>query len=516
MLMTTLKNRRSQVMLLACAFCLFCSLAGLAGAAEVSSVSLSKLAAPQPLAAETAANDAVKPAMPFEPNFFGSSATYPSAGTDYTLPNHKASSNLEGLDNRGPHGGYDTTTNKCGVCHTAHSTETAQSSAAAGSVTDNHLLREGVTGCEYCHLDGGVVAPQSNVTVYTANEGNTADLGDDNSGHAITGTAVKVPASSKGDMVLSCGSCHTVHGTIGGWKPTDFYGRAADNAASSLAIGYKLLRANPAGGLNTTPIKAENISSVATDTAAVNQFAFSAWCGTCHDKAYRATETVQKTRSANDTFVGSTEGTATHTETAMATGVTGDINGPHDSTMTGVGMGAAQCYTCHRGGLSAQVTPDATQAAKLEDLGYKPGTNSDDTKCSICHYGTADFASDPTVINQTSDWPHTSMNSVSLLGNWSVEQGADWSSNPLANATVNDVTTSTVTVTVANKNTVVCGRCHVITSTASGKNHYTISNHVLSHTYPSDPFTGDPLSGMFKTTETTGTLDSLYSPGYTE
>ena len=492
---------------IASATCVFCAFAACAAAAPATgTVSLSQLASPAPLQA-LAPNGVPLPNTPFTPSYFGGTTTFPANGNDYVKTGSNAAPQkaIAGLEGRGPHGGYDTTTYKCGVCHAAHGA--GSNAAAAGSLNDldsqSSLLRAGTTGCEYCHVGSTGLFSSDQVYTNAAEPGNVADLGANNSGHPITGQSVTVPASKDKVMTLECTSCHSIHGVLSNWMPTDFYTDGSRSATDTATYGYKLLLSNPGGDpADAAPNKAATaVTDPGADPAAVNQFSFSAWCASCHNNttSVQAMTTAATVVSQDTTFTASTTSGSTHTTSEIANGSSGSIKGPHDSTMTGTGMGALQCYTCHRGGgLSAEVpAPDAQTAAELTALGYTPPTNA---TCSLCHYGTADFATDPANLNGTSDWPHSSAGDVDLLGGWTVNF-ADLST-PAAQAVTGGVTK-------ANAQETVCGRCHPVASKTSATITFNLSPHGLTHSYPVDP-----LTGSWETSQTIGTLGDYYSPGY--
>ncbi|MCL2324092.1 MAG: hypothetical protein FWC48_00740 [Actinomycetia bacterium] len=491
---TSSKRELACLALIAIFACALWSMAALAGAAPTTTVSLSTLGNPTggaPLQGET----------PFAPSYFGANSVngkFPSNGNDYVKDGGPATSTTKGLEGRGPHGGYDTTTNKCGVCHSAHNG--GSNASATGLTSGAQLLRTGVTGCEYCHV--GSTGLFSNATVYKASGGNVSDLGAGNSGHAITGNPVTIPASGKGTITLTCTSCHSVHGAVNNWMPTDFYTDGSHASMDTAKYGYKLLLAAPGGGTPVPNKSAVGIDPTA-DPAIVNQFALSIWCESCHDK----TTSVQTMESANEasnwsrdtTFTASATGGTTHTTGKIATSVSSpNINGPHASTLVGVGTGPLQCYTCHRGGgLSPAVKTgsDAAPSLQLGKLGYEQMTSA---SCSICHYGTASYAVDPARLNGTSDWPHSSTGDVALLGNWTVDQSDLYNPTP-----------KRITITTANRQEMLCNRCHPVDSKASTSITFIWAIHAYTHGYPTNP-----LTGSWETSTTVGTLGSTYSPGY--
>ena len=484
----------------ACAFCMIAAIA--AAAPATGTVSLSSLAAPS-LGAPAPADDSMPvPSTPFTPNYFGANSTndqFPSNGNDYQKGGGSVANPVAGLEGRGPHGGYDTTTYKCGVCHAAHSAGSSATDAGTLSSPDaQFLVRKGTTGCEYCHT--GNTGLLSSAQVYTANKGNVAKLGKGNSGHAITGKSVTVPASDIGMMTLECTSCHSVHGTLNDWMPTDYYSDGSHASMDTAKYGYKLLLSNPGGGDHAAPNKsAREVSDFGADTAAVNQFTLSVWCASCHDKAPLPQDYMTATGAPADTttFTTTQASADIHSDQAIATDGSSDINGPHYTSFVGIGMGATQCYTCHRGGLSAEVAPlNNAGVNQLSAMGY---TAAGEASCSLCHYGTADFANDPANLDGTSDWPHSSVGDEALLGNWTVDQ-----TDPQ-----DPILKPNVTITADIVRPAICSRCHPVESKNGTDLTFFSSGHMLTHSYPINP-----LTGSWATSQTVGTLQNNYSPGY--
>ncbi|RJQ54662.1 MAG: hypothetical protein C4521_03965 [Actinobacteria bacterium] len=184
-----------------------------------------------------------------------------------------------------PHGGYDTATNKCKVCHASHRAQGSYFLMRADSEND---------ACSYCHIGGSA---HSSTTVYDGNEEGMAT----SVGHTI-GAAGVIPASSvdqtmsaqelqstdasgnvttetvqvrtaeagankifrlrrthgqtaAGDLYLgyervgptslTCMSCHQPHNAPAQlWRPAAF-----PDESTQIAGGYRLLRANPSGSL---------------------------------------------------------------------------------------------------------------------------------------------------------------------------------------------------------------------------------------------------------------------------
>ena len=186
-----------------------------------------------------------------------------------------------------PHGGYDTTTNKCKVCHAVHRAEGAYFMLRADTQDD---------ACDYCHIGGS--AHSTNV-VYDLNAAGKATP----NGHTI-GASATIPDSSVkqwtepltlsttdadgntisetvdvrrysedrnkmfrfarhhgqsaagtgrsgymriGPLALRCMNCHQPHNATNMvWRPT------ALETGTQLASGYKLLRLMPSASIQGT------------------------------------------------------------------------------------------------------------------------------------------------------------------------------------------------------------------------------------------------------------------------
>ena len=116
----------------------------------------------------------------------------------------------------GPHGGYNSTTNKCNDCHSTH--------YASGSYV---LLRANSreAACDFCHVGGG----GSSINIQMDNTYNTAaavaggadavvDTGNDRGagvGHTLGysgGAPVDINPAYSDSAGLACFDCHTPHG----------------------------------------------------------------------------------------------------------------------------------------------------------------------------------------------------------------------------------------------------------------------------------------------------------------
>jgi len=174
----------------------------------------------------------------------------------------------------GPHGGYDTSSNKCKTCHAVH--------RATGTFA---LMRVDTPdqACEYCHIgdhrhsvvnafwQAGTIYPANGHTmgagdsipdssVWQWEETTTVTAGDD---EEFTIRARRYSATKNklmrwtmhggkwirvGPTLLRCQSCHQPHNaTQQVWKP----GKSIDNGATTWTEGYKLLRLSPSGGVKS-------------------------------------------------------------------------------------------------------------------------------------------------------------------------------------------------------------------------------------------------------------------------
>jgi len=332
---------------------------------------------------------------------FGPAFYFPSHGNEFFFGPGEHVPGLSELRGRGPHGGYTTTSAKCAVCHSAHSSPAYSSDAiegdAQGSSEGNNFLnvqgqsfltRQGATNCEFCHLTGtpiGAAGMSTNIVYHGGNIDGTSDIGTDISGHSMWATAIPMSANAAGNEVsipgggLSCATCHAVHGNIGAWQPSEFFrGLAAgsefefaglwENNETVTDYSYKMLRANPAATFNSasTPaaIESDNDNPVfARDTDQVNQYTLNTWCASCHNAAGldKTMESVRPAGLENEAFeplvtaFTVTDVDNIHDEAGgFAVGYDGAADPaaePHSTTFVGIYSGPGQCYTCHRGDL---------------------------------------------------------------------------------------------------------------------------------------------------------------------
>lgn len=224
---------------------------------------------------------------------FNAGSIYASAGAAYD------SNPLVGYDQaqfagKGPHGGYDTSTNKCKACHAVHRAEGTYYLLRADTQDD---------ACNYCHIGAGaksadivysgnpagidtpnghtmgassripgstvrmdnvtMVVNGANVLVRTYQDARkqlfrTVAWGRSPASHPYTGGAISQAATVTWGVVgptpLSCSNCHQVHNALTQiWQPPAQTGLTGPTGtldrsmvtAEQLTTGYKLLRRFP-------------------------------------------------------------------------------------------------------------------------------------------------------------------------------------------------------------------------------------------------------------------------------
>ncbi|MCL2402887.1 MAG: hypothetical protein FWC86_01425 [Coriobacteriia bacterium] len=352
---------------------------------------------------------------PVDPSeVFGPAYTFPSDGNQYATEELGLPIDFPQLRGRGPHGGYTTTSVKCGTCHSAHSSPSLNPNAlegtGAGSVEapdgaltnpnylnvrgQRYLTRAGATGCEFCHLTGTPIgaAGMSSRVVYTGGMDGTSNTGSEPgesiSGHSLFQGGIPIPNSemvgaggTTGPVTLNaggltCATCHAVHGNVGTWQPEEFFwgangaepGVFADGETVT-SLSYRMLRANPAGVFNpaatpvaVAPAEPSDPLVAAVDTNQVNQFTMSEWCSNCHnasgmrermDSMSMSSYGIEELLSMTTTF---TAEYANAHSSGFALTYPGGESIPataHPTFFSGVYSGPGQCYTCHRGDLGS-------------------------------------------------------------------------------------------------------------------------------------------------------------------
>jgi hypothetical protein len=425
----------------------------------------------------------------------GLASTYSSEGADYSIGGGWVDQSK--FATAGPHGGYDTSTNKCKVCHAVHRAEGTYYLLRANSIDD---------ACNYCHID----SPHSRKEVYTGNDAGIYTPNGHTMGASsripdstvyqesvtvtLQGTSVKVrtyneekkqmfrvqwygrsplghptqgpltqPQFGKtGPTPLNCSSCHQVHNATSQiWQPARYLtGHNSPYAVGApdwkMTEGYKLLRRFPgatttygAGGwAGTTAIaKVPETTLVADQQFSTNFSKETTYVGIDDGLTWRQTDWVV----GQDAWTGDAKNV---TQGALSVwcadchnlniGTRGVVTGDAE-----LGFGRAhaerthpvpasrgfQCYSCHRSGMSAA------------------------SGCNRCHYNTSNYLSDAAAdlssFGRPTDFPHAGADDeYKLLGAFSI------ASAPPATFPNTWEVVYTETAVGANNLDAVCIRCH--------------------------------------------------------
>ncbi len=223
----------------------------------------------------------------------------------------------------GPHGYYNTSTTKCGMCHTVH--------AAGGSLL---LPRATITdSCFTCHDNTGAVGVFSSIA---ARGGSVA------ASHAVDVTSAVPGGSQPLSAVLGCDSCHTPHRAT---AVAPFL-RDTGKAFSSTEYIYSncLLRDDVGGHAKGTYASYGG-----------------GWCAGCHDQRMSG---------------GAVENHPTTQTVAYGLGRAANVPFPPSPTgiaqagfvMTETPRPAPYCQQCHEDARDVE----ATFSASFKDYGYPP------------------------------------------------------------------------------------------------------------------------------------------------
>jgi hypothetical protein len=446
---------------------------------------------------------------------FNDTDRYAPDGADYALTGgYYDQADFAGF---GPHGGYDTATNKCKACHAVHRAE------------GTHYLLRATTqddACNYCHIGAGAKSAQ---LVYSGNpagvdtpNGHTIGSGplipdstvqmqsvevevrpgqantrvkirtyeEQRKGlyrvvasrvgqpsHPVISGADAVEWSRLGPMPLSCSSCHQVHNaTTQVWRPQAFDGAGATDARGFLKYGYKLLRRFPGASAAGNPAAG---ATVPTEALA---------------KVPESRLTPDVNYSTNVSFEDSyTENSETFSQPdwVVGQGFSGGQGGSatpvNQYTLT---VWCADCHNLNIGGGPTQLGDSelgyfpmhAERTHPVPSIAAVAGSLTGGFQCYSCHradldYGTACSACHYTparyrIAAPASDFPHAdSDQSYKLLGAFSVNvprlaQGAfDYEYLPT------DIT--------ADNLDAVCLRCHAVA-------HLPYGGEALGHGVPSE------------------------------
>ena len=401
---------------------------------------------------------------------------------------------------RGPHGGYDTTTNKCKVCHATHRAQGTYYLLRASDQND---------ACSYCHVDGPafssrIVYTNDDAGMYAQN-GHTIGSGVEIPGSTVAmeitqiivgpsdspieidvraydaerkrihrivpwgrgtpahpRTSVDEPAEFAriGPLRLSCMSCHQVHNALDQvWQPTEFVTGPGATPNGRLETGYKLLRRFPGATVAPgTPIE-EGFSTASLakvpETTLIAGFNYS------------------DTASAETTYVEfGTEFRQPDWVVANQFSGEGAARPDYDPRVVSEYALSVWCADCHNlsiGGVYEDADPEKADIfVKAHSERTHPVPAADGMQCYSCHrndlgdplahdlwlglnYSPADYRFD----SETSDFPHSGdSRSIKLLGAFSL------ASPPPADGSPWDPAYAEVIITADNLDA-VCLRCHV-------------------------------------------------------
>lgn len=243
-----------------------------------------------------------------------------------------------------PHGGYSSTTVKCGVCHAVHAAATTTSSGLDAEVLLQDTASE---ACNYCHVGGAGGYSQ----VYGSSPDNysSADLPNAHNVY-VDGTVTKG---------VTCAKCHQVHG-------------ADMQMTANPYLTTKILRGDKTYNMfvpNYDPVARAPLSTDDSSTALTK------WCAGCHFKTYPYYADGYQQQSHIMT-------TATATYGNLAATYTGRVAWK-DSTY---------CSSCHSSGFGTAAWPHYTEGwAFLESASGATATASgaldsrEDGVCLRCH-----------------------------------------------------------------------------------------------------------------------------------
>jgi len=420
-----------------------------------------------------------------------------------------------------PHGGYNTTTNKCKVCHAVHRAEGAYYLLRAESQAD---------ACSYCHVGSA----HSSTVVYDANpDGVSTSVGHrmgaspaipvsttyltletitvtgrDSQGNVTSATVPVRRADTDrnqifrlrlvhgqsaagtaragyqriGPTALTCLACHQPHNAVNEvWRPSTF----PDNGAR-LEAGYKLLRRSPSGsieGLDGMPYGdgVEAPATVSYTTDGMRGFKqYVEYRSTGLVNAENAVRAPESTLTAGVTFG---PGLTTWDSPAFADttywGAVGTTLPPAATAIAGVNQYALSpwCADCHNLAIGATRTgfvaelgmtsheSTLTHPVPTVSAGNGPG------QCYTCHRGDltpapATSAYDPA--RASCERCHYGTGSYATDAKRLSAGGSDWPHSAESSGAyllgawsfdAGGIAVPTL-VTPMNASDVVCGRCH--------------------------------------------------------
>lgn len=394
-----------------------------------------------------------------------------------------------------PHGGYDSTSNKCKVCHAVHRAEGAYYLLRADSQDD---------ACSYCHTDD---SPRSRKIVYDSNDagiyatnghtiGASSIIPDSSVRQWLTDTTISTVDANMveisttvqvrryeerrnamfritrgnhgheashisafadwvrvGPTALSCMSCHQVHNARNlVWTPT------------GAPQGYKLLRASPSGSVDGAAAAAmtgrtalaavspaDVVSVPTTNLTAANtggtNTIWTTWRGSTRDLPTIANNSPSRIMGPEALSVWCADCHNLNVGYFQAVepqfGNMSHADRTHPAPFVGAGTGPGQCYSCHRA-----------------DMPLTAGASH--TQCQQCHFSPEAYRQVRIDAEAAGDWaafdfPHAGpANDYKMLGRWTAS----------IEPTIGMVASQVATLNADNLDA-VCRRCH----TGIGTNH---------------------------------------------
>lgn len=258
-----------------------------------------------------------------------------------------------GTGTTSPHGPYDATSKKCGVCHAVH----------AADSTGYILLKNaaGADPCVYCHVSSAA----GNIVVYN--------------GVSSKYTASSELAHDSGSVGgFDCADCHTVHGT----------GAATVTDTASGTTNLRGQDATPyAGAVNDRSGAAWTNFRVASTSGSVN---LSQWCAGCHPYYNTAFNGASHIMTASIATYGNASSSISGSKVAWVSSAA--CSSCHDS-------GSAGVFNLYGTGTQGVAFPHYTDGARFLTSAVDTGTAKTpiasgdgdlDSVCLKCHSnGTA-------------------------------------------------------------------------------------------------------------------------------
>ncbi|MBE0447006.1 MAG: hypothetical protein IBX64_02700 [Actinobacteria bacterium] len=402
-----------------------------------------------------------------------------------------------------PHGGFDTASNKCKICHATHRSEGAYFMLRADSQDD---------ACSYCHIGGSA---HSNKTVYDLNNngkqttnghtiGASATIPDssvyqwiesvtlsttDSDGNIISET-IKVRRYSAvrnkmfritrhhghnaagsgrsgylriGPLALSCINCHQPHNAKNLiWKPLEL------ENGTQLASGYKLLRLMPSGSVWGSAYN--GVAIVNYDEGMREWKPYTGYRGNSVEQAYVNAANVIKVPETNLSAANTGRGHTIYTEFEGIRGGNNPDRDPQTVNQYALSPWCADCHNLNIGYwndtgaefgyrsyahrthpvpyIGANNGPGQCYSCHRNDLPAEPRGSP----CETCHFGPGTYRMTNDNIDgagTASDFPHSGRSdSVKLLGNFVGYMDADGN---------RQIKTESITLDSLDG---VCLRCH--------------------------------------------------------